>query len=390
MDPFELTIDALRARRCSKWTKYPDAVLPAFVADMDFSVAEPVQAAIGRLVECQDYGYGARLGDAGLAAAFAWRMRDRFGWTVDPERVQPVTELIQAMFAATLAFSEPGDGVAVQTPIYPPFLMTVERTGRRLVDNPLVDDGARFVLDVAGLRRALDERTRILLFCNPHNPSGRVFERDELLALGELAVERELIIVSDEIHADLVYPGQRHIPLAMLSPEIAARTITLTSATKSFNIAGLRCAAIHFGSADLQERFRRAIPDYLLGQVGVFGLDATIAAWREGQPWLDRVLARLLANRDRVAQFVAEELPGVRHYPPEGTYLAWLDCRELDLPEGPYRFFLDQARVALGNGADFGPPGRGCARLNFATSPVVLEELLARMAGALRGQLVAT
>lgn len=384
-DPFALTLDALRARQCSKWTRFPDGVLPAWVADMDFTVAEPVQAAITRLVECQDYGYGHRTGEASLAAAFAARMRDRFDWPVDPERVQTTTELIQSMFAVTLAFSEPGDGIVVQTPIYPPFLMTIEKTGRRLVDNPLTDDGARFVLDPDGLRRALDDRTRIIFFCNPHNPTGRVFSRDELLALGNLAVERDLIVVSDEIHADLVYPGGRHIPLASLSPEIAARTITITSATKGFNIAGLRCAVMHFGSADLQERFRRAIPDALLGQVSVVGLDATIAAWRQGQPWLDAVLARLLANRDRVAAFAAAELPGVRHYAPEGTYLAWLDCRALDLPAGPFQFFLDHARVALGNGADFGPPGRGCVRLNFATAPAVLDEVLTRMAGALRG-----
>ncbi|MDP9373483.1 MAG: pyridoxal phosphate-dependent aminotransferase [Chloroflexota bacterium] len=382
MERFELSIEALRARRCSKWTRYPGDVLPAFVADMDFAVAEPVQAAIRRLVECQDYGYGFRTGEAGLAAAFTGRMRERFGWEVDAERVQTVTELIQAMFGAVMAFSEAGDGVVVQTPIYPPFLMTVAKTGRRLVENPLVDDGTRYVMDIEGLRRVIDDRTRVLLLCNPHNPTGRVFARDELLALGELAVERDLIVVSDEIHADLVYPGERHIPLGVLGPEIAARTITLNSATKGFNIAGLRCAVMHFGSAELQERFRRAIPEALLGQASIVGIDATIAAWREGQPWLDAVLAHLLANRDRIARFVAADLPGVRHYTPEGTYLAWLDCRELALPEGPYRFFLDRAQVALGNGEDFGPPGRGCVRLNFATAGAVLEQMLDRMAEA--------
>lgn len=384
MQTFELTIDALRARQCSKWTRYPSDVLPAWVADMDFKVAEPVQAAITRLVEQQDYGYGHRTGEASLAMAFTARMQERFGWTVDCDRVQTVTELIQSMFAATLAFSDPGDGIVVQTPIYPPFLMTVAKTGRRLVENPLVDDGNRYVLDLDGLRRVIDDRTKILLFCNPHNPSGRVFEREELLAVGKLAVERDLIIVSDEIHADLVYSGHRHIPLAALSPEIAARTITLTSATKGFNIAGLRCAVIHFGSAELQERFRQTIPDHLLGQASVVGIDATIAAWRYGQPWLDAVMQRLSANRDLVAQFVAEELPGVRHYAPEGTYLAWLDFREVNLPSAPHQFFLDRAGVALGNGGDFGAPGRTCVRLNFATSGAVLEQVLTRMSEAVR------
>ena len=386
METFELAVDALRARQCIKWTRYDADVLPAWVADMDFAVAEPVQAAITRLVECRDYGYGHRTDEASLAAAFAGRMRDRFGWDVDRERVQTVTEVIQCMFAAVLAFSEPGDGVVVQTPIYPPFLRTVEQTGRRMVDNPLRDDGTRFVLDVDGLRRVVDDRTRVLFVCNPHNPTGRVFEREELLALGELAVERDLLIVADEIHADLVYPGRRHIPLGTLGPAIAARTITLTSATKAFNIAGLRCAVMYFGSDQLRERFRRTIPDSLLGQASVVGVDATIAAWRHGQPWLDAVLARLVANRDRVARFVAEELPGVRHHAPEGTYLAWLDCGDLDLPERPYQFFLDRARVGLGNGEDFGPNGRTCVRLNFATSADVLEQVLTRMAEAVHRQ----
>ena len=384
MQTFELTVEALRGRQCNKWTRYGTEVLPAWVADMDFAVAEPIQVAIARLVDCQDYGYGSEQNDANLAAAFARRMEERFGWAADPGRVQTVTEVIQCMYAAVLAFSEPGDGVVIQTPIYPPFLRTIAQTGRRMVENRLADDGARYVLDVVGLRRAIDDGASILLFCNPHNPTGRVFERHELEAIGALAVERDLLIVADEIHADLAYPGHRHIPMASLGPEIAARTITLTSATKAFNIAGLRCAVMHFGSDELRARFRRTIPDALLGRASVLGVHATIAAWREGQPWLDAVLQVLQANRDRVARFVAEDLPGVRHYSPEGTYLAWLDCRALDLPEGPFQFFLDRARVALSEGATFGQAGEGCVRLNFATSPAVLEQVLGRMAEAVQ------
>jgi cysteine-S-conjugate beta-lyase len=383
MEAFELSIDALRARQCGKWNRYPGSVLPAFVADMDFAVPEPVQTAIKRFTDQQDYGYGRATAVADLKTAFAERMQDRFGWAVDPEQVQHTTELIQSKFATVLAFSQPGDGIVVQTPIYPPFLSTVEKTGRRLVENRLVDDGTRFVLDKAGLRQLVDDHTKIILFCNPHNPTGRVFERDELLAIGELAVERDLVVVSDEIHEDLVYPGRQHIPFATLSPEIAARTVTITSATKGFNIAGLRCAVMHFGSAELHTRFRQAVPDAIIGQVSTIGLEATIAAWRYGQPWLDAVLQRLQSNRDRVARFVADTLPEVHHYAPEGTYLAWLDCQKLALPgESPYQFFLDQAQVALGKGSDFGAPGQPCVRLNFATSEEVLEQILERMAVA--------
>lgn len=388
MDYFELTEADLRARRGTKWNRYPADVLPAWVADMDFAVSDAIQAAVRKIVDQRDYGYGTgygiRAGEDGLAAAFVERMERCFGWSPDPDGVQPVSELVQAMFTSVLAFSAPGDGVVVQSPIYPPFLMTVDQTGRRLVDNPLLDTGSRFEMDLAGLRRVVDAHTRVVLLCNPHNPTGRVFEADELRALADLAIERDLIVVSDEIHADLVYDGRRHLPLAMLGPEIAARTITITSATKSFNIPGLRGALMHFGTPELRQRFHASVPERLLGQVNVIGIDATVAAWRNGQPWLDAVMQRLTANRERVTQFLGSELPAVRYYPPEGTYLAWLDCRQLGLPGSPYRFFLEEAKVGLNDGADFGAVYGDCVRLNFATSETLLEQVLGRMAAAVR------
>jgi cystathionine beta-lyase len=389
MESFELTVEELRARRGRKWTQYPADVLPAWVADMDFTVPDVVQQALVRIVEQRDYGYGALEDYGSLAEAFSERMIDRFGWPAAPEQVQPLSELIQGMFAAVLAFSEPGDGVVVQTPIYPPFLLTIAQTGRRLVDNPLRDDGSRFVLDIDALRAQVDARTRILLFCNPHNPAGRVFERAELEAVAALALERDLIVLSDEIHADLIYDGKQHIPFATLGPEVAARTITMTSATKSYNIPGLRCALLHFGTPELRQRFHARIPERLLGQVCVPGIDATVMAWRHGQPWLDAVLTRLRTNRERVAAFVRDELPGVKHYSPESTYLAWLDCRALDLPQRPFEFFLEQARVALLDGADFGAGHGRSVRLNFATSEPILDEVLGRLANAVKGATVA-
>lgn len=383
-EALELSIEALRARRGTKWHRYPDDVLGAWVADMDFTVAEPVQAAIRRVVDAGDYGYAARTGEAGLAAAFEYRMRTHFGWQADTELVQPVSDLIQALFAAIQAFSQPGDGIVLQTPIYPPFLVAIAQTGRHLDDNPLHDDGTRFTLDLEGLRRTVDERSRIMLVCNPHNPTGRVFSREELLALGELAVERDMVIICDEIHADLVYAGRHFVPFATLPREIADRTITITSATKGFNIPGLKCGVMYFGSAELKRRFHEVIPDRLLGQVNVLGVDATVAAWREGQPWLDQVLEVITANRSRVARWVAEEMPEIVHHAPEGTFLAWMDCRGLGLEPSPYRFFLDQAKVGLNDGADFGTNGETCVRLNFGTSPAILEQILDRMISALR------
>jgi cystathionine beta-lyase len=191
------------------------------------------------------------------------------------------------------------------------------------------------------------------------------------------------VIVSDEIHCDLVYPGATHLPMAGLGPEVAARTVTLNSATKGFNIPGLRCGVMHFGSAELLERFRAGVSERLLGGYNVTGHDATVAAWRHGQPWLDEVMKLLLAHRDRVAGWVRECAPAVVHHPPEATYLAWLDCRALELQPSPQEYFLERARVGLNAGRDFGPEGEGCVRLNFATSPEILEEILGRLAASL-------
>jgi cystathionine beta-lyase len=280
-----------------------------------------------------------------------------------------------------LLHSRPGEGVLLQTPIYPPFLAAVERSGRRLVESSLVQGTDRYEIDFDHLRAALDPETRMLLLCNPHNPTGRVFEREELMALGEIALEHDIIVVSDEIHADLVFPPHRHIPFATLGPELAERTITVTSATKSFNLAGLPCAFAICGSDRMQQPFRK-LPPHALGQPGILDDAATYTAWTEGQPWLEEVVAYLLENRALMLDFFARRLPGLHVFPPEATYMAWLDCRELRLPADPFDFFLQQARVGLTGGREFGAPGKGFARINFATSKAILREILERMAVA--------
>jgi cystathionine beta-lyase len=296
----------------------------------------------------------------------------------------PVTDLIQGMYSPVYAFSEPGDGIVVQTPIYPPFLDTIATTGRRLVENRLVDDGTKLALDVDGLRNVVDDTTRLMMAPNPHNPTGRCFTRDELNAMAQVAIERNLIVVSDEIHADLVYSGHQHIPFASLSPEIAARTITLTSATKGFNIPGLRCALMYFGSLELKERFHKTIPARLLGAPNVIGIDATIAAWRYGQPWLKQVMVQLEANRNHLTEFLAKEMPGVKYRQPEATYLGWLDCTAMNLGQSPFEYFLEKAKVGLMEGANFGEAGVGKVRLNFGTSAKILDQILDRMAQSIR------
>jgi cysteine-S-conjugate beta-lyase len=384
---FELSQGALRARRNAKWNMYGADVLPAFVADMDFAVAAPIQAAIERIVRERDYGYPLRDGERAdwmVATAFASRMKSRFGWEVSPDLVLPLADLVQGTYAAILAFSEPGDGVVLQTPNYPPFRDAINTTERRLLALPMRDDGTRHVFDMAELARLVDKRTRIFVLCNPQNPTGRVFSRDELMALGQFAIEHDLIVISDEIHSDLVYPGQQHIPLASLGLEIAARTITLNSATKSFNIPGLRCAAIAFGTEELRDRFHKRIPPKLTGSANIVGADATVAAWSGCDPWLDAVMEHLLKARNRVTERLAAELPGIRLHAPEATYLAWLDCSQLGLSTSAFQFFLDHARIGFSAGETFDPDCAQFVRFNFATSMPILDEILDRMVDATR------
>ncbi len=378
----DFDIPFLRARRTNKWHKFPDDVLPAWVADMDFGVAPAITEALARLARNQEYGYAAREGL--LQETFSRRMQSRFGWRTDPADAHPIGDLVQASFSSVMAFSEPGDAVLLQLPSYPPFMAAINDTGRRLIANHMRDDGTRWLLDLAAYDAAPDPRARVLIFCHPQNPTGRAFSRAELERVAAFAVRHDLIVVSDEIHADIVYPGHTHIPLASLSPEIAARTITITSATKSFNIPALRCAVMHFGAPALKERFFARIPARLLGSPGVTGVDATIAAWDDGQPWLDEIMAQLKSNRDWLAQIIGAELPGVTMRQPEATYLAWLDCTALALPCPAGQFFLAHARVGLNFGETFGARYGNFARLNFATSAPILREIVSRMAEAVR------
>ena len=241
-------------------------------------------------------------------------------------------------------------------------------------------------MDLDRLRATIDEDTRVFMLCNPHNPSGRSWTRSELEAVAELAIEHDLIVLADEIHNELVFPGHKHTVFETLGPEVRERTVTITSATKSFNLAGLQLALLVFGSEKLRKRFDE-LPHFVLSHAGILGVEAARAAWRDGGPWLEETVAYLDANRAFLTDFLDRRLPGIVHGPQEATYLYWLDCRGLDLPMPASRFFLKRAKVALNDGAEFGPPDsplgfERCTRLNFATSRAILEEILERMATA--------
>ena len=372
----DLDVAVLRSRLTEKWNTYPDDTLAAWVAEMDFPVAEPIRRVLRRATDQSDIGYPIEPRATGIVEAFAERMDTRFGWSVDPSRVEVLSEVVQGLYLGLLSYARPGEGAIVQTPIYPPFLQAVEETGRRLVENRLLETSTGYEIDFDRLRADADEQTRVLLFCNPHNPTGRAFTREELETLAELACERDWVVVTDEIHADLVFPGREFIAFGSLGPEVAQRTVTLTSPSKAFNIPGLRCAVAYFGSRELHDRFNRAQPRHVRGGIGTLGLYASIAAWKHSQPWLDQVVALLDHNRQWLAQYLDEHIPEITHRMPEATYLAWLDCRALELDPNPAAFFLENGRVALSNGAAFGKGFEGYVRINFATSQAILEQVL--------------
>ncbi|HSH41241.1 MAG TPA: PatB family C-S lyase [Arenicellales bacterium] len=378
----DLDIDALRRRQGKKWNTFDPDVLPAWVADMDFPVAPPIRERLQRLMECSDFGYPHDDQAGRLIQLFSARMRERFQWQVDPDRVEVIADVVQGIQMCLEMYSRPGQGVSILTPIYPPFLKATAAMGRRADCCTLVPDGENFAIDPERLEASLADDTRMLLLCSPHNPTGRVFTQPELETLAELALRRDLVVVSDEIHADLALDGRRHLPFASLAPEVEARTITLTSATKAFNIAGLRCAMMVFGSAALHQAYR-AGPRFTRGAACSLGMHAAEAAWSEGGDWLDGLLRHLEGNRERIGGFLAQNLPQIGFLPPQATYLAWLDCSALGLGDELWRTVLERGRLALNDGREFGNGGKDCLRLNFATSTSLLDDALERLHRAL-------
>jgi len=350
---------------------------------MDFEVAAPIREFMINATHSSDLGYPPAVDADPLPEIFRARMQQLFHWRPAGARVELLTDIVQGLYIALAQYSEAGQGVIIQTPIYPPFLSAVNEVGRPALYNPLRCGAGGFEIDVDGLRDLLlHHDARILMLCNPHNPTGRVLRRDELEAIAELAVAHDLVVLADEIHADLTYSGHTHIPFASLGPEIEARTVTFYSATKAFNTAGIRCAVAAFGNKDLHALFMR-VPRRVRGGLGIFATEVTRIAWTRCATWLARTRERLEANRDHLSARLAANLPDMGYVAPQATYLAWLDCRAFDLTPDPASFLLEHARVALMDGSRFGEPGRGWVRLNFATEPEILDAILDRMSAAL-------
>jgi cystathionine beta-lyase len=385
-DNFDQLINR-RGTESFKWRTYPDDVLPLWVADMDFMAPEPVRQALREVVDHGVFGYPrGQHGDTSdlpeYAQTIVERLRDRYAWHVEPQDVIFLPGVVVGFNAMCNMFRAQGGSIAVQPPVYTPILDAPQTAGLTRSEALLArqPDGT-YAVDWDQFAAALHNDTRAFLLCNPHNPVGRVFRRDELERMAEMCLSRNVLICSDEIHGDLIYRGQQHVPIASLDPEIAQHTITFFAPSKTFNLPGLQASVLIIQNAELRQRYQAA-RQMMLPWVSVMGLTAMQAAYRQGQEWLDQLLAYLEVNRDFVYDFVTRELPGLSMAKPEGTYLAWIDCRGAGL-ENPYQFFLEKAQVALSNGVSYGTGGQGFVRLNFGCSRATLAEALQRMKTAL-------
>ncbi|GHB46887.1 cystathionine beta-lyase [Streptomyces viridiviolaceus] len=374
-----LTLDRLRRRTSMKWRTYPEDVLPLWVAEMDVPLAEPVVRAVTDALELGDTGYPAGHAYAEALAAFAGK---RWGWDGPAvERTAIVPDVMLGVVEMVKLVTGPGDPVIVNPPVYPPFYQFLTHMDRRVVEAPLGAD-LRIDLDVleAAFRQATAGRGRAAyLICSPHNPTGTVHTADELAAVAGLAERYGVRVVADEIHAPVVAGGVRFVPY--LSVPGAERGLALMSASKGWNLAGLKAALALAGPGAAADLAR--MPEEVGHGPSHVGVIAHTAALRDGTAWLDALLAGLDDNRRLLTELLAEHLPGVVHHAGEATYLAWLDCRALGLGDDPAKTFLSSGRVALSSGIPFGTGGAGHVRLNLATSPEVIEEGVRRMAATL-------
>ncbi len=337
-----------------KWDRYPKDVLPLWVADMDFTSPPEVIHALAKRVEHGVFGYTSPSNE--LKEVICARMMQRYRWEIGPESLVFMPGVVSGLNLFCHTFSSFCQRVAVQTPVYPPILHASDINHLNRVEIPLARlDNGRYEIDFGSFEEGIRTGPTQFILCNPHNPTGRVFTVTELNQIAEICLRHQVLICSDEIHSDLIFSGNKHTPIASLSREIEQNTITFIAPSKTFNVAGLGCAIAIIPNPDLRKQFSRE-KDTFAGHVNAFGLAAALAAYREGDEWVTSLLSYLEDNRNMVTDFVCEKLPGVKVYQAEGTYLAWLDCRALALPSDPCEFFLQEAKVGLNNGADFGEP----------------------------------
>jgi cystathionine beta-lyase len=380
--PFDATAQAtLRRRQSAKWRVYPVDVLPAWVAEMDFPLAEPISKALRDAIDDDDAGYAF---GAGVGDSFAIWAEARWAWTVPPRDVHLVCDVVTGIGEILRAATAPGDGIVIEPPVYPPFAGSIRNSGRLVMEAPLARTLDGWEPDLTAIARAYEAGARAHLLCSPHNPTGIVLSRDVLAEIARLAERHGVLVISDEIHGPLTLPGAVHHPFPTVSDAAAHTSIVLTSASKAWNIAGLK-AAMMIACADEPRAILARVPPETPYHAGHLGVLASCAAFAGGDAWLASAVAAIDRNRALLGELLREHLPVVRYVPPRASYLAWLDCNDLGLGDDPARVFLERGRVALSPGPTFGAQGKGFARLNIATTRALLEEAVRRIALAAQG-----
>ena len=389
MSDFDRVIER-RGTHATKWDmmaklsgiKAADGI-PMWVADMDFAAPPGVTAALAAVVERGVHGYYADTGS--WAEALAGWLARRHGLLINPEWVSPTPGVVSGLGLILQAVSQPGDEVVVFPPAYHAFRKIILANERRIVDAQLVERQGRYVMDLEALRAMLTPRTKVVFFCSPHNPGGTVWSADEIRALATFCTEHDLILVSDEIHCDLVFDGPKHIPTMTAAPEVAGRLITCVAATKTFNLAGAHVGACVTSNPELKRKLDARIAASGLGSYAAFGMIATETAWRTGDAWLDELLPYLAGNRDLLDSRIEAAAPGARSMRLDATYLAWVNFSGTGLqPQDVARRVSEQARIFASPGPQFGPGGETWLRFNFATPRPILREALDRLDEAFR------
>jgi cysteine-S-conjugate beta-lyase len=366
-----------------KWNLYPEGVLPLWVADMDFGVAEEIKKAVVARLE-YGVGYPFMGGDPRLLSAII-RQQESYGLMgLEHKNLMLVSSVVPGLYAAIQGLTSVGDEVITQTPIYPPFLNSVRDHGRVALENPMVLTDSGWEIDFVHLESLVTDKTKVLMLCNPQNPTGRVFKRIELEKLADFVLRHDLLVVTDELHAMLRLEGE-HVPFASLSSEIAARTVTLTGPCKAFNTAGFGGGVMIAQNMVLLEKIQKATKG-LMGHPNIFSMEMWRVGLEESGAWLEEILDYLRANRDFLSTWLEQHLPEVTCIPAEGTYLAWLDFNKFPFAKDMFKILLEEAKVGLNDGPPYGAAYSGWLRINFATSRAILEEALTRIETCIRSK----